>query len=158
MSKNLANHDNFVQPQFEKNRRRFTVQRTESSISNVSSKNENSDGYAVFLCIIKWLVAVFLLIAVLYCVVASKICLLVLGQQFRKLNQRGESGSDKTVTERSKQALFLMLLLALLIPQAVSFFYASWTSMRRKTCPWPSKQGLILVRLIFQEEEFVVFC
>ena len=83
---------------------------------------------------------------VLFCVVTSKICLLVLGQHFKSVNSTGNNDTDKTAAKTSKQALFLMLLLVLTIPQVVSLIYASWTSLSRKSRPWPTKQGFLLVR------------
>ena len=149
MSGAISNDNDVAQSApVEKNQTQYTIDRTESSISILNSKVENSNCYAVFLCIAKWLVAVFLLLVVLCCVVASKVCLLVLGHQFKNLNQTEDNVRDKTVRETSKQALFLMLLLALMIPEASSFIHASWTSLRRKSRPWPSKPGLILVRLV----------
>ena len=131
--------------QSEQNGRRYTVQRTNSSISNGTSKAENSRCYAVFRCIIKWLTAVFLCVVVSCCIVASKICWLVLGQHYRSINR---TGSKTAETETSKQALFMMLLLTLMVPHVVSFIYASWTSLRRKSRPWPTKLGLVLVSMI----------
>ena len=150
MSGAISNHNDVAESAaVEKDRTQYTIDRTESSISIVSNEVENRNNCcAVFLCIAKWLVAVFLLSVVLCCVVASKVCLLVLGQQLKNLNQTGDNVKDKTVTETTKQSLFLMLLLALMIPQAVSFIHASWTSLRRKSRPWPSKPGFILVRLV----------
>ena len=146
MSRKISAYDDFAH--IDKNSRRYTVQRTDSSISNLSSKAEDSNCYAVFLCIIKWLAAVCLCSVVLFCVVGSKINLLVLGQHFRNINRNGNSTTDELPAETSKQALFIMLLLSLMIPQALSLIYASWTSLRRKSRPWPTKKGFILVRLI----------
>ena len=137
----------------DKNRRRYTVQRTDSSVSDVTEgKVRKGHCYAVFLCVVKWLAAIFLFAVVLFCVVTSKICLLVLAQQFRSIDQTGKSATEKAATETKKQALFIMLLLALMIPQASSVIYASWTSLRRKSRPWPTKQGFIVVRTVtFQD-------
>ena len=145
MSRKTSDYSNSSPFSFE-NIKRYTVERTESSLSTVSNKEEDNQFCNVLPCVLKWLAALFLFAVVLFCVVTSKICLLVLGHQFRSTNQTGTNFTDKTTTETSKQALFLMLLLALMIPQAVSFIHASWTSLRRKSRPWPSKQGFILVR------------
>ena len=146
MSRKISNYDNFAH--LDKNSRRYTVQRTDSSISNLTNKAENSNCYPVFLCIVKWLAAVCLCSVVLFCVVGSKISLLVLGQHFRSTsNRNGNSTTDKLPEETRKQALFIMLLLSLMIPHAMSLIYASWTSLRRKSRPWPTKKGFILVRV-----------
>ena len=153
MSRKVSSYDDVSMSSFE-NRKRYTVERKESSLSIVSNKDdENEHFYNVFLCVCKWLVAIILFSVVLFCVVTSKICLLVLGQQFKSVHHTGNDGTDKTAAETSKQALFLMLLLVLTIPQAVSLIYASWTSLRRKSRPWPTKQGFLLVSqlCVFQE-------
>ena len=140
------NDDNFLQ--IGKQNRRYTVQRTDWSISNLTNKAENSNCYAVFLCIVKWLAALCLCSVVLFCAVGSKISLLVLGQHFRSIsNHNGNSTTYKLPAETSKEALFLILLFVQMIPQAVSLIYASWTSLRRKSRPWPTKKGFILVRV-----------
>ena len=145
MSRKSSNYDNVFQ--IEKNNRRYTVQRTDSSISNLISKAEDGNCYAVFLCIIKWLATLCLCSVVLFCVVGSKISLLVLGQHLRNINRNGNSTTDELPAETSKQALLLILLLVQMIPQAVSLICTSWTSLRRKSRPWPTKKGFILVRV-----------
>lgn len=146
MSRQISEHDGVSQSG--ENRRLFTVQRTDSSISNGITKAKNSHCYAVLLCVIKWVIAIFLCAVVLYCVVASKICLLVLGQHYRSVKRAGNSTAEKIETQTSKQALFLMLLFTLMIPHVASFIYASWTSFRRKSRPWPTKKGFVVVRII----------
>ena len=146
MSRRISNYDDF--DQIDKNSRRYTVQRNDSSISSLTNKAENRNCYAVFLCIVKWLVAICLCSVVLFCVVGSKISLLVLGQHFRNINRNGNSTTDKLSAETSKQALFIMLLLSLMIPQAASLIYATWKSLRRESQPWPTKKALIMVRVI----------
>ena len=145
MSRKISNFEKFAQSSPDHNRRLYTVERTESSISNVSSKVENGQLFDTFFSILKWITAVFLSSVVVFCAAISKISLLVLGQQFKSLNQTKTSVSKEVSAEASKQALILMLILILMIPQAVSFVYATWTSLRRKSRPWPTKQGLILV-------------
>ncbi|XP_068739017.1 uncharacterized protein [Montipora capricornis] len=132
-----------------KDKRTYTVDRNDSSISNESTNVEDGNCYALFLCIVKWITAVILSTLVLFCIVGSKICLLALGQHFKSIKRSGNdtiSLEDHNVPiETQKQALFLMLLLALMIPQAMSFLYASWTSLTRKSRPWPKKQGFIAI-------------
>ncbi|KAL9969292.1 hypothetical protein ACROYT_G021491 [Oculina patagonica] len=145
MSRKISNYENFARSSSDHNRRRYTVERTESSISNVSSKIENGQFFDAFLSVLKWMTAVFLFAVVVFCTVTSKISLLVIGQQFKSFNQTKTSVSKEVSAETSKQALILMLVLVLMIPQAVAFVYATWTSLRRKSRPWPTKQGFILV-------------
>ena len=152
MSEEIGNHDNADKVQrpasCQKKQSSFTIERRESSFSVASSQTENGHYYLVFLLVVKWFAAVFLLLLMLCCVVASKICLLVLGQHFKNLNLTERSSNDGTSTEIKKKALFLMLILALMIPEGVSFIYASWTSLRRRSRPWPTKKGFITVSLV----------
>lgn len=144
MSRKISNYENFAQLSADHNRRRYTVERTESSVSNVSSRIENGQFIDTFISVLKWLTAIFVFSVVMFCVVASKICLLVLGEQFKNFNQTKTSALKEDV-ETSKQASILILVLVLMIPQVVSFVYATWTNLRRKSRPWPTKQGFILV-------------
>ena len=146
MSREISEYDDVSQ--FGENKRQLTVQRNDSSISNGSTQAENSHYYAILLCGIKWFIAIFLCAVVLFCVVASKICLLVLGQHYRSVKRAGNSTAEKIEAQTCKQALFLMLLFTLMIPHFASFIYASWTSLRRKSRPWPTKQGFVVVRII----------
>ena len=152
MSEEIGNHDNADKVQrpasCQKKQSSFTIERRESSSSVASSQAENGHYYLVFLLVVKWFAAVLLFLLMLCCVVASKICLLVLGQHFKNLNLTERSSNDGTSTEIKKQALFLMLILALMIPEGVSFIYASWTSLRRGSRPWPTKKGFITVSLV----------
>lgn len=148
MSREISEYDGVSQ--FGENKRQLTVQRSDSSILNGSTQAENSHCYAMLLCGIKWFIAIFLCAVVLFCVVASKICncLLVLGQHYRSVKRVGNSTAEKIEAQTCKQALFLMLLFTLMIPHVASFIYASWTSLRRKSRPWPTKQGFVVVRII----------
>ena len=148
MSRKISDCKDFSKISFEQNGKRYTVQRRESSVSSESSKIGNDKVFDVFFCILKWLTAAFLFFAVLFCVVTSKICLLVLGQHFKKVNQTTANVTEEYSAESTKMALVLMLLLSLIVPQAMSLIYASWTSLRRKSRPWPTKKGFILVSAV----------
>ena len=145
MSRKISHYDDCSTASLAENRKRYTVQRRDSSASNKSVKIENGQFINIFFCILKWLTAVFLFLAVLFCVVTSKICLLVLGGQLKKVEQSRVNSSKEHSAETITIALVLMLLLALIIPQVMSLIYASWTSLRRKSRPWPTKKGFILV-------------
>jgi len=146
MSRKISNYENFAQLSADHNRKRYTLERTESSVSNASSRLENGGQLIdVFFTVLKWLTAVLVFSVVVFCVVASKICLLVLGQQFKALNQTKTSALGDASVETSKQASILMLVLVLMIPQLVSLVSATWTNLRKKTRPWPTKQGFILI-------------
>lgn len=146
MARKISNYENFAHLSGDHNRKRYTVERTESSVSNASSKIEHGGQFVeVFLSVLKWLTAVLVFSVVVFCVAASKICLLVLGQQFKTFNQTRTGVLKETSVETRKQASILMLVLVLMIPQVASLVYATWTNLRRKSRPWPTKQGFILV-------------
>lgn len=137
---------------FEGTRKRFTVQRKDSAESVVSAKLENGQFFNGFLCILKWISAVLIFLAVLFCIVTSKLCLLVLGHQFKSAQETKTNTTAEYSAEANKQALVMMLVLALVIPQAASLLYAIWTSLRRKSRPWPTKQGFIIVSVIINSK------
>ena len=145
MSRKISNYENFAQLSGDHNRRRYTVERTESSVSSASSKIEHGQFVDLFLSVLKWVTAGLLFSVVVFCVVASKICLLVLGQQFKSVNQTKTSSLREASVKTSKQASILMLVLVVMIPQVASLVYATWTNLRRKSRPWPTKQGFLLV-------------
>lgn len=137
---------------FEGTRKRFTVQRKDSAESVVSAKLENGQFFNGFICILKWISAVLIFLAVLFCIVTSKLCLLVLGHQFKSAQETKTNTTAEYSAEANKQALVMMLVLALVIPQAASLLYAIWTSLRRKSRPWPTKQGFIIVSVIINSK------
>ena len=102
MSREMSEHDGVSQ--FGENKKQLTVQRTDSSISNGSTQAENSHCYAVLLCVIKWFIAIFLWAVVLCCVVASKICLLVLGQHYDCLLYTSPSPRDLSTSRMPSSA------------------------------------------------------
>ena len=148
MSQTISNGDDSSKPSFEQNGKRYTVQRRNSSLSGENSKIGNGKFFDLLLCVLKWLTAAFLFLAVLLCLVTSKICLLVLGGQFKKVNQTIVNTRRGYSPDARKQALALMLLLSLIVPQVMSLVYASWTSLRRRSRPWPTKKGFLLVSLV----------
>lgn len=101
----------------------------------------------VVIRVAKWVTAFIIYGAVLSCVVTSKICLLVLGQQFKSIDETTTNSTTKYSSETNKQALFLMLVLVLMIPEAVCFIITCWTSLLEKDRPWPSKQASIFVSI-----------
>ena len=133
-------------------RRRFTVQRKDSAESVVSAKLESGQVFNVFICILKWISAVLIFLAVLFCIVTSKICLLVLGHQFKSVQETRTNTTKDYSAETNKQALVMMLVLTQMIPLAASLLYAIWTSLRRKSRPWPTKQGFIIVSILINSK------
>ena len=145
MSRRISNYENFAELSDDRNQKRYTVERAESSVSNVSGRIENGQLVDALLSVLKWLTAVLVFSVVVFCVVASKISLLVLGQQFKDFNQTATIAVREASAETSKEASILMLVLVLMIPQLVSLVYATWTNLRRRTRLWPTKQGFFLV-------------
>lgn len=132
MSRKISNYENFVQSSADHNQRLYMVERTESSVSNVSSRIENGQYIDAFISVLKWLTAIFVFSVVVFCVVASKICLLVLGQQFKNFNQTKTSALKEVSVETSKQASVLMLVLVLMIPQCRVFCLRNLDKFEKK--------------------------
>ena len=139
----------------EHNGKKFKFTANKRSRPSVPKKSSDSK-YGVFRCAIKWLVAFMLYLSVLTCLVTSKICWLVLGKQLKGFN---ESTANSTLaveysSEINKQALFFMLVLALMIPEAACFIHASLTSLGKKHQPWPSKRASMLVSFYFSSSRY----
>lgn len=139
----------------EHNGKKFKFTANKRSRPSVPKKSSDSK-YGVFRCAIKWLVAFMLYLSVLTCLVTSKICWLVLGKQLKGFN---ESTANSTLaaeysSEINKQALFFMLVLALMIPEAACFIHASLTSLAKKHQPWPTKRASMLVSFYFSSSRY----
>ena len=103
----------------------YTVQQT----AKVHREKEKDRRPPIFLSVVKWLVGFFLFFAVLTCLVASKVSLLSIA--YYKKEQRETS--------------FIMIVLTLMIPEAVSFFKACWTSLFRSGHKWPRTRAILVV-------------
>ena len=93
---------------------------------------------SIWLSVAKWLIAVILFLSVLACVVASKVCLVSIGQIYTNNESNKNSGERET--------LFVMLVLVLWIPEAFAFFRSCWGSLLRSSHPWPSRKAIVVVR------------
>ena len=78
MSRKISNYENFAQLSADHDQKRYTVERPESSVSNVSGRVQNGQFIDAVLSVLKWLTTALVFSVVVFCVVASKICLLVL--------------------------------------------------------------------------------
>lgn len=103
----------------------YTVQQT----AKVHREKEKDRRPPIFLSVVKWLVGFFLFFTVLTCLVASKVSLLSIA--YYKKEQRETS--------------FIMIVLTLMIPEAVSFFKACWTSLFRSGHKWPRTRAILVV-------------
>ena len=152
--------DNFDKLTFRSFDANLTKNYTVENKKGIEEKRHEDDPCENFwLSVTKWLVAVLLSVTVLFCVALSKVLLFVLGQQYRDLQPR-EVISPRNVTnstrayspparaesrDASRESLFIMLVLVLMIPQLVSFVLAMWKSLRPHSHPWPSSKAVLLV-------------
>lgn len=121
-----------------------------------------------WLCVAKWIAALVLSVAVLFCVAGSKVFLFVLGQHYRDLERevtrdvgrevsRNATNSTRNYTRAlntnpatnrettNRESIFIMLVLVLMIPQMASLLFALWKSVRAYSHPWPSSRAVLLV-------------
>lgn len=106
-----------------------------SSEKHVFFKSKSSVRFLV------WVVKLFISAAVLVCLVLSKLTV---------VEMTGILYSQHNITAADQQtqcAQYWMLLLAVLIPNLITWFYTLFAGvlMNSATQPWPSKKSLILV-------------
>ena len=118
------------------------VQYTVKQTAKIHQEKPKDPRPSLWLAVAKWLVAVFLFLSVLACVVASKISLLSIA------HFRG-NGSEPHATsydlKAQKETVFIMMVFVLIIPEAFTFLKACWTSLLRKSHKWPCARAIILV-------------
>ena len=102
---------------------------------------------SIWYSVVKWIVGIFLLISVLSCLVASKISLLSIAYYH-------ESSGAKQSNDTNRETIFIMVVLTLMLPEAVSFLKACWTSLFRKNHKWPSSKAILLVSPLYREDFF----
>ena len=95
---------------------------------------------SIWLSVVKWVVGIFLFVSVLTCLVASKISLLSIAYYHK------DSIGDR---RENRETIFIMIVLALMIPEAVSFLKACWTSLFRTSHKWPRTKAVLVVSYHF---------
>ena len=117
----------------EKNPKKLTVE-TEPKVEVLRRHHETQPKLA-FLPYVKCAVAGFLSLLLLACGVFSKLSVLSVAKC------DNEDGA-----KRGRR--YIMLVLILMVPQFVGFFSATWGSIRRKNCPWPTWKGIGFVSIL----------
>ena len=115
------------------------VEYTVNQIAKVHREKIEDPRPSVWYSVVKWTFGVFLFISVLTCLVASKISLLCIANVYKN----SENGNDHT----NRETVFIMVVLTLMLPEAVSFFKACWISLFRKSHRWPRAKAIIVVSL-----------
>lgn len=90
---------------------------------------------SIWYSVVKWIVGIFLLISVLTCLVASKISLLSIACFHDPSGARSDT---------NRETIFIMVVLTLMLPEAVSFLKACWISLFRKNHKWPSAKAILV--------------
>ena len=94
---------------------------------------------SIWLSVVKWLVGIFLFVSVLTCLVASKISLLSIAYYY------DQTEKDDKDCNSNRETIFIMIVLALMIPEAVSFLKACWSSLLLKNHKWPRGKAVLVV-------------
>lgn len=96
---------------------------------------------SLWLSVVKWVVGIFLFVSVLTCLVASKISLLSIAFYHKDLSEN--------TSKKNRETIFIMIVLALMIPEAVMFLKACWTSLFRKSHKWPRAKAVLVVSYFY---------
>lgn len=119
-----------------RDRMKYTV----NEIAKVHREKIEDPRPSVWYSVVKWIFGVFLLIAVLTCLVASKISLLCIAHVHVKKSQDCKDGRNC-----NRETIFIMVVLTLMLPEAVSFLKACWISLFRKSHKWPRVKAILVV-------------
>ena len=112
----------------------YTVKQT----AKVHREKQQDPRPSIWLSVVKWVFGIFLFVCVLTCLVASKMSLLSMASFFRP-----------DIPEANRVAIFIMIVLTLMIPEAVSFGKACWTSLFRKNHKWPRGRAILVVSYLY---------
>ena len=108
--------------------KKFTVQ---SAIKIIESHNKKKEKKSwAFVVVAKWFSTLFMFSAILFCLVASKLSLVLISQHLNDYKKGDDSVS------------FLMLLLIMMIPQFLAFFRSLASSAFSSKEYWPSKMAV----------------
>ena len=102
---------------------------------------------SIWYSVVKWIVGIFLPISVLTCLVASKMSLLSIACYH-------DPSGAKQSSDTNRETIFIMVVLTLMLPEAVSFLKACRTSLFRKNHRWPSAKAILVVSLLYREDFF----
>lgn len=111
----------------------YTVKQT----AKVHLEKPQDPRSSLWLSVVKWVVGIFLFVSVLTCLVASKISLLSIAHYHEK------------DLDQNQETVFIMIVLTLMIPEAVSFLKACWTSLFRANHKWPRGRAVLVVSLAY---------
>ncbi|XP_032230762.2 uncharacterized protein LOC5506512 [Nematostella vectensis] len=91
---------------------------------------------------VKWVFAFFLSMSLLICIVSSKISLLSIAMYFNATRLPTGVTHPEYGEQSQPETVFVMLILALMIPFALTFLRSCWVSLFRSSHLWPSNSAL----------------
>ena len=131
----------------------FTVN-TPSKVEQLESQKANVQESSWLLSVFKILVAGFIAIALLLSLIATKLTIVSIGQQFDvsctepdvTCSELGNATNSeaKCTTERGNETAYIVMILVMMIPQFINFVQATYNSAFSKQ-PWPSWQAIYWV-------------
>ena len=135
--KNMASAEDDSSHKFD-----FTVNKP-SRAKQLEAQKSKVQEASWFLSIVKLLVTGIIAIALLLSVVATKLTVVAIGQQFNVSCTELEC-----ILQKENETPYIMMVLIMMVPQFISFIKAVGNSAF-STEPWPSKQALFWVNLNF---------
>lgn len=139
----------------------FTVEKT------VEEEVHIEEGPSVFNVILKWIFALFLFSVMLFCLVASKVTLLLIGVHYDNLVRNTNSTSEVKIRQEksnetnknnglellnnynynyNKESIFILLAMIMMIPQLLSFLIVGFRVVTKKRAlPGPTTSAALWV-------------
>lgn len=120
---------------------KFTVEQ-QPKVEILESHKAKVHESSWLLSICKIIVTGFIAVTLLCCVIATKLTLVAIGQQFNTTCTLSPNGCIK---ERQNETPYIMMVMIMMAPQFISFIRAAANSAFSKGEPWPSRKAIIWV-------------
>ena len=119
------------------------------SVNNIAKVDEKLPAYleasqqsSRIIVVIKWLVVILMFVVFLGCIVFSKLSIIHMTTVLRTWDNHTTHDTTSGVGEES---VYLMIILTIMIPYAMTLVRSVWCGAFRSDRPWPSRQALAWV-------------
>ena len=132
---------NMASTKEQKDKMNFTVTRV-PKVEKLESQRAKVQASSWWLSLCKILVTGFISVTLLCSVIATKLTLVAIGQQFNTTCKLKPNGCIK---EMKNETPYIMMVIIMMVPQFMSFIQAAANSVFQRSEPWPSRKAIFWV-------------